>query len=216
MSFGNPYRRRRGGRGSNEDDFWFGNDDDFFGFSPFRGMFEDVDQLIESMMRTMRSAMEDQAELEGRIEEKAGGADLSPSQGEAPNTVYYGFQVTVGPDGRPHVREFGNVKPTSRGEFKLADAREPFVDTMLDEKENQLKVIAEMPGIQKEDIALEATEDSLTIRAHGRDRKYETRVPLKKLVDPESSSATFKNGILEVRLKLKPSARPSGFNVSIG
>ncbi|MDN5847640.1 MAG: hypothetical protein L0H53_15355 [Candidatus Nitrosocosmicus sp.] len=28
---------------------------------------------------------------------------------------YYGSQITVGPDGKAHAREFGNVKPGARG-----------------------------------------------------------------------------------------------------
>lgn len=28
---------------------------------------------------------------------------------------YYGYQITVGPYGKPHVREFGNFKPGARG-----------------------------------------------------------------------------------------------------
>ena len=30
--------------------------------------------------------------------------------------IVYGYSATIGPDGKPHVREFGNVKP-SRGFF---------------------------------------------------------------------------------------------------
>ena len=57
--------------------------------------FQDIDQLIDSMFKTAES-------LDSTSD---------------PNSVYYGYQVNVGPDGKPHVREFGNVKPTRRGTF---------------------------------------------------------------------------------------------------
>ena len=29
--------------------------------------------------------------------------------------IVYGYSMTIGPDGKPRIREFGNVKPTSAG-----------------------------------------------------------------------------------------------------
>jgi len=122
--------------------------------------------------------------------------------------------VNVGPDGKPQVREFGNVKPTRRGTFEL-HSREPYVDTVVDEKEQALKVVAEMPGVQKEDIQIQATEDSLNIKAANKDRNFETTVPLNVLVDPSSAKAAYRNGVLEVSLKLKEPAKPKGLNVKV-
>jgi HSP20 family protein len=169
-------------------------DDDFSGFfDPFNfGFgFQDIDQMINSMFRTaMGSGMEN------------------------PNTIYYGYQVNMGPDGKPHVREFGNVRPTKRGTFELG-TREPFVDTLVDDKENVLKVVAEMPGIQKEDISLEVTEKNLSIKASNKERNYSTEVPLNVPVDTTSAKASYNNGILEVKLKLKEAPKPKGVSVKV-
>lgn len=136
----------------------------------------------------------------------------------APNTLYYGYSVNIGPDGRPRIREFGNVRPTSSGQLELG-SREPFIETTVDERENVLKVVAEMPGVQKEDITTEVTKDYLTINAERGERKYNTTVSLNEEVDPNSARATYNNGILEVKLKLKnpPSSqqKPRGVNVKI-
>ncbi len=185
--------RRRTKRQDRDD--WDDEDDDFlnpFDFD-FRMGFEDIDDLIKSMFKAAHS-------LE--------------SQGPSGGAVYYGYSVTIGPDGKPHVREFGNVKPTSRGTLQVG-SREPFVDTVVDEKSNELKVVAEMPGVQREDIHLEALENSLTIRAEHGDRKYDTTVPLSQPVDTSTASATYNNGVLEVRLKLKGSVKPKGVNIKI-
>ena len=51
---------------------------------------------------------------------------------------YYGYTMTVGPDGKPVVKEYGNVKP---GLLPTADTREPIVDTIVDEKEKLVRLL---------------------------------------------------------------------------
>ena len=63
--------------------------------------------------------------------------------GSESGPYYYGYTMTVGPDGKPVVKEYGNVKP---GLLPTSDTREPLVDTIVDEKEKVVKLIAEMPG----------------------------------------------------------------------
>jgi HSP20 family protein len=159
----------------------------------FRLGFGDIDEMIKSMFKAANSL---------------------GTQGPAPGAVYYGYSVNVGPDGKPHVREFGNVRPTSKGTMQVG-SREPFVDTVVDDKTNELKVVAEMPGVQREDIHLEALENSLTVRAEHGERKYDTTVPLSHPVDTSTASATYNNGVLEVRMKLKGSLKPKGVNIKI-
>ena len=55
-------------------------------------------------------------------------------------------------DGKPVVKEYGNVKP---GQLPTSDTREPIVDTIVDEKETVVKLIAaEMPGVEKTDVKI--------------------------------------------------------------
>src|SRR3989304_4967354 len=62
---------------------------------------------------------------------------------------YYGYAMTIGPDGKPVGKEYGNVKP---GLLPTSDTREPLVDILVDEKEKVLKLVAEMPGVEKKDV----------------------------------------------------------------
>src|SRR5919199_1814912 len=79
--------------------------------------------------------------------------EINPLDLTSSNTpYYYGYQITVGPDGKPHVREFGNVRPSAKGLIEQAGVRAPLVDTAVDQKQNTLRVTAEMPGVNKEDI----------------------------------------------------------------
>ena len=56
----------------------------------------------------------------------------------------YGFSVTVGPDGRPRVREFGNIQP-ARFSAEIREMREPLVDVY--ETKDEVKVVAELPRV---------------------------------------------------------------------
>jgi len=116
----------------------------------------------------------------------------------------YGYSVTIGPDGRPVVREFGNVRPGAlRGgpRFELRGEREPLVDVIDEEK--QVRVVAEIPGVRKEDIDLTVDQQMMTIRVNTEQRKYFKEVELPAAVEAESTRAAYNNGVLEVTLQKK-------------
>ena len=121
----------------------------------------------------------------------------------------YGYSFSVGPDGKPVVREFGNVKPSlGKGPFgvpkprlDVKEEREPLVDTIvLDEV---VKVVAELPGVEKSDINLECTGKSLTLRVESAGHRYFKELELPVEVDPDTSRASYKNGVLELVLTRK-------------
>jgi HSP20 family protein len=148
-------------------------------------IFSDMDRWTERMFKTFE-------DLEQRAE-----------KGQLPaNTMYYGYSVTIGPDGKPQIREFGNVKPSLGGKLELGP-REPVIETTIDEKQGKVKVVAEMPGVQKDDIKTELTENSVMIKAENGNRKYETTVRLDAPIDPNQAKASFNNGILEITMKMK-------------
>ena len=141
----------------------------------------------------------------------------SPAGGKLP--YYYGYQVTVGPDGKPHVREFGNVRPSSRGLVgqvaQTPSVREPLVDAILDEKQNTLVITAEMPGITKEDIKIHLREGLVTIQAEKGEKKYHKTIPVEHELDENSAKAAYTNGIVELKIKLKAPAKKKGRDVKV-
>lgn len=164
----------------------------------FDSIFEEMEREFREMRKVMKSMLS--------------GKSL-PTGFTVEGPYYYGFSFTVGPDGKPQFREFGNIRPSlSGGE---AGTREPLVDTVIDEKENLVRVVAEMPGVSKEDIEINATEDKITISAQRGNKKYFAEVPLPAAVDPSSSEATYNNGVLEVRLKLKKQTSQKGTTVKV-
>jgi HSP20 family protein len=128
-------------------------------------------------------------------------------------TWYYGYQVNIGPDGKPNVKEFGNVQP--RGGHLQLGVREPLVDVSVDEKEGTVKVVAEMPGADKSSIKVNADEEHVTITANNSGKPYSAEVPLGVQVDPNTANASYTNGILQVIFKKKGQKRPSSVSVQV-
>jgi len=116
---------------------------------------------------------------------------------------FYGYQITVGPEGKPHIREFGNVRPSSKGLTEQSTVHQPLVDTAFNEKENILVITAEMPGITKEDVKVSMEEGLVTIHAEKGNKKYHTELPVDKELDADSTKASYINGILELKIQLK-------------
>ena len=112
----------------------------------------------------------------------------------------YGFSVKVGLGGKPTVEPFGNVKSTPKGPV-VEEAREPIVDIF--EEENEIQILAEMPGVEEQDVELEIKGDILILSAAGSDRKYHKELLLPSQVEPEALSRSHKNGIFEARFKKK-------------
>lgn len=110
----------------------------------------------------------------------------------------FGFSVKTAVGGRPIVESFGNVKKTSGGP-KVEEEREPITD-VFDEDE-EIRIYAEMPGVNQEDIKLDLKEDILDISAQTGDRKYHKEVLLPVKVQAETMTSSYTNGILEVKVK---------------
>ncbi|MEM3143730.1 MAG: archaeal heat shock protein Hsp20 [Candidatus Nitrosotenuis sp.] len=138
--------------------------------------------------------------------------DVKRAGGKTYGPYYYGYSLTVGPDGKPHVREYGNVRP---GLLPTSSEREPLVDTLVDEKEKVLKLVAEMPGVDKKDIKIVVEGSIVNIDAEHGDKKYHAKVPIRNKIDVDSVKATYTNGILEIQFKLKEEDKPKGKAVEV-
>ncbi len=124
----------------------------------------------------------------------------------------YGYTMTVGPDGKPVVKEYGNAKP---GLPPTSDTREPLVDIIVDEKEKVVKLIAEMPGVEKTDVKVVVENKIVDLSAEHGKKKYHVKVPVKYKVDENSAKASYKNGILQIVFKLLEEEKPKGKQVEV-
>ena len=55
----------------------------------------------------------------------------------------YGYSMKIGPDGKPEIRQFGNIKKSLKGP-QVKNEREPLVDIV--ETDSEIRVVAELPG----------------------------------------------------------------------
>ncbi len=124
----------------------------------------------------------------------------------------YSYTMTVGPDGKPVVKEYGKIKPDL---FPISDTREPVVDTIVNEKEKVVKLIAEMPGVEKTDVKIVVENKIVDLSAEHDDKKYHVKVPVKHKVDENSAKASYKNGVLQLVFKLVEEEKPKGKKVEV-
>ena len=134
----------------------------------------------------------------------------------------YGYSMTIGPDGSPKAREFGNVKSplsSSRaagGSFNkplISSERQPLADVTTTDKE--VKVVAEMPGVSKQNIIVNVHDNSVEITTTNTERKYREVVQIPPETDIETAMSSYKNGILEITFKKKQQTKPKGKQIKV-
>jgi HSP20 family protein len=177
-----PYRRRRGSP-----------------FGPWS--FPDIDEMMKEMERAFSEQFKDlEKELPRNLVRESKTPDGGVKKEIGP--IVYGYSLTIGPDGKPVVREFGNVRSGEGKSWRaVQDKREPMVDVVSSPTE--VRVIAEMPGVSKEDINVTVNERSMVISVEREDRGYYKELDLPGVVDPKGAKSTYNNGVLEVTIPLK-------------
>lgn len=146
-------------------------------------------RLEEEMLKEFRGLMEavQRGELEGDFKV------LPIDRPGAKGYVAFGSFSTSGGRLHPFVKKPAIVRETPRM------GREPLIDVV--EEGDEIVVVAEVPGVAKEDIKLDLTDEGLEIEAG--DRFYKS-VALPEGVTLDKGKASYKNGVLEVHLSKKP------------
>ena len=178
--------------------FW---DEWFKRFGKRSSMFGEFERLMEELEREMAETikqLEDMPE-DTRTPEGSTRMDSGP--------FVYGYSVKIGSDGKPVVKEFGNMKQgiEEKQSLNLHDRREPLVDGIEDEE--TIKVIAELPGVEKHDIIIQAQAYILTIEVDNVDRKYFKELVFPVDIDKSTAKSSFRNGVLEITFKKMPNDR---------
>jgi len=153
------------------------------------GIFEGIGNLID-----LASKLSEEAK------EIKGGGEIKGLGGKAKGV--YGFSVRTLVGGKPVVETFGNIKRTKEGPV-IEEVREPIVDVV--EEKDFVRVIAELPGVSKENVKIKISEDILNLSAERGERKYAKEVLLPFPVKENPTEFSFKNGILELKLGKKES-----------
>lgn len=181
----------------------------------FRGSLWDIDETFKEMEEMMAKEFEDLSKRAPKdlLRERTL-PDGTKTKSWGP--FVYGYSVTVGPDGKPKVREFGNFKAETRmGKpyMDVKEKREPLADVI--NTDGEVRVIVEMPGVEKKDIKLSGTENKLTISVDTPERKYFKEVELPAKVDSKKATSKYKNGVLDITVPKKKEEKPKGETINI-
>ena len=192
MSFWDEWFKRYGKRGSF--------------FSEFDRMMRDMEKEMADVIKEMEDNMPEEMSHKIRSPDGSTRREYGP--------FIYGYSVKIGPDGKPVIREFGNMKPGQEDDetpLSLQDRREPLVDVIDDD--SNIKVLAELPGVEKEDIKLFATPRGLTITVDNVDRRYYKELEFESEIDRSTTKSSYRNGVLEINFKKK--GEDKGTEISI-
>ena len=185
-------------------------------FSDFDDIHKEMNRMFDVFNDISNNAPK---ELVREYETKEGGKvrEVGP--------IVYGYSMTIGSDGKPHVREFGNIKSLNDSSVKkigtqpdnisqISAEREPLVDVNLTDKE--VKVVVEMPGIRKEDIKVKAYDSQVEVTtSKDAQRKYHKNIELPELAEIETAKSAYNNGILEITFDKKKVTKPAGKEIKI-
>ena len=125
---------------------------------------------------------------------------------------------------------FGRQTPgSSLSRAASAELWAPQIDVF--QRNNELIIKADLPGLKKDDVKVDVTDDAITIQGERREEHEEERegiyrsersygnfyraVPLPQGAMPEQAKATFNNGVLEIRMPAAPEQVTRGRRLEI-
>ncbi|MGY5875821.1 MAG: archaeal heat shock protein Hsp20 [Candidatus Thorarchaeota archaeon] len=151
-------------------------------------VFHQIEEMMERMLEQMGQG--------GVFDNEALEEFMRNPQGT--NPFVFGFRMGVGPDGKPIIQNFGNTRPDEDG-IEITSEFEPLVDVI--EEDDELVVVAELPGVEKDEIKVRVKGMVLTIDVNNPARPYHKTIKLPTRVKKDQARSAIRNGVLEIRLK---------------
>jgi HSP20 family molecular chaperone IbpA/uncharacterized membrane protein len=131
-------------------------------------------------------------------------------------------------------RFIGRPMASRSGQGGTAGKWMPAVEVV--QRDNQLMIFADLPGIKREDVQIEIDQDKLTIEGERRDEKQQAgqqvegqeyrrsertygrfyrMIPLPSGLDPDSAQASMRDGVLEISIPVPTSTQRRGRRIDI-
>src|SRR4030066_223643 len=117
-------------------------------FGDIDRMFHEMEKMMEEEFKNFTERVPKEYVKERKLPDGSTVKELGP--------FVYGYRRKIGPDGKPDIQEFGNIKKGLKGTPQVKDEREPLVDIM--ETIDDVRVVVELPGVEKSDIKLHGSE----------------------------------------------------------
>jgi HSP20 family protein len=163
-----------------------GNGEAEFDFMGLGGLFKGIEKLVD-----MAAKLEHSGSLTREAEFNL------DSLKKGMNGVY-GFTIKSAIGGAPKVETFGNIVKTPQGP-KVNEEREPITDVF--DEQDEVVIIAEMPGIEESDIIIDFKDDILEISTRSNKKSYRKELLLPITSADQAIQKKYTNGILEIRIK---------------
>ena len=104
-------------------------------------------------------------------------------------------------------------------------------DVEMLQRNNELVIRADLPGLSKDDVKVDVTDDAITVHGERREEHQEERegyyhtereygqfervIPVPEGAITESAQASFKNGVLEITIQAPPAETRRGRRLDI-
>lgn len=178
-----------------------------------RGFFDDIFGGFDEMMHDMEREFED---MEKWISEDFVMEYTTPRHRNVRERgpMVYGYSITIGPNGRPKISEFRNVKRSRRvsrlvrSEIGGKSGTEPLVDVITTEKE--VKAIVQMPVVSKDRIKIYAYDNTVEVKSIDPQKRYHHTFEIPPETDIETVKSTYNNGILEITFNKRGQTKRKG------
>ena len=116
------------------------------------------------------------------------------------------LQAPCKPSKTVHIEPFRRIRSVHPQKYRLRGfgagkwkEPKPLIDIF--QESNWITIVAEIAGFNKETLKIDVKDQKLTLSARAKDRRFYKSLNLPKVVIPNIMHTTYKNGVLEVKLR---------------
>ena len=158
------------------------------------GFFSGMGKLVEQLGKLV-----EQAEQAGGTLHKSGEFKFG-SDPKAKGVYGFSIKTGLGDKGGVKVEPFGNIRKDDDGKLvAVHEIREPMVD--LFDEPTRVLIVAEVPGVEQENLKIELHDDILLISSQKGEPNYRKELLLPASFAQKDLSFECRNGVLEIVLK---------------
>ena len=89
-------------------------------FSNIDDMFREMEKMMDEELKSFTEKVPKEYVKERKLPDGSTVKEMGP--------FVYGYSMKIGPDGKPEIQEFGNIKKGLKGTPQVKEEREPLVD----------------------------------------------------------------------------------------
>jgi HSP20 family protein len=174
-------------------------------FKDIEDMFREIENMMEHEFEDFQGKVPKEYIKERKLPDGSTVKELGP--------FVHSYSMKIGSDDKTSIQGFGNLKK-ALDDTEVKEEREPLIDVVNNAEE--IRVVVELLGVEKTDIKLYGTDDSLTISVDTPQYKYYKEIGLPSKIRTKEARSTYKNGVLEVIIpKFEPSGSPKDDPINI-